>query len=214
MKPHEMLKTFAGSFGAAFAVASMVFIGGMMIASPAFAQGVVSAGVDFAPTLNSVIGTLAVIATAGGGVVIKFLVAYLAGKANLQNTELSALAEEKLNRALNLAIEYAELWMKSQIADPKSQIRNVQFDNFFLEQAVKYAISSIPGWILDHFKLRVNGVIDTARIADMIRARLNKFIPVPVLNSDVIGTASMPIAPMPSAPTSAAAFNAAHETSS
>lgn len=188
MKPQDMLREFArygiGSFVGAF----FVFFGGMMVASPAFAQSVVTAGVDFAPTLNTMIGIFGTIATVGGGIVIKALVTFVAAKTGVKNTELSVLAEDKLDRALFMAINYATVWMKTQVADPNNKlIHDVKFDNFFLEQAVKYALNSIPGWILDHFKLRTaSGEIDTARISDMITARLNKLIPNPVSASDEV----------------------------
>lgn len=181
MKRSTILETFAVNFVGAFAV-TMVALYAML--SPAMAQAVstvstVAAGVDFTPLANNMISALAAVATVAAGVLTTFIGSFLKSKTKMNDAAFEALIADRLNAILLKAIDYAEMRAKLAVADPMSPIKNVHIDNVFMEIAVKYAVNAAPD-IIAYFKLT------NERIADLIRSRLNAYIPTPIANSGII----------------------------
>lgn len=167
------------------AVFLVALIAGMAASWPAWSQvpavdavGAVG-GVDFTSLAEKILAVSVAVLAAASAFISRAAVRWFASKTGLQDSEFEHLAAARVNDILHRGIEYAEGWAKAQISDPKSQIRHVQFDNFFLEQAVKYAVRSMPD-LIGYFKLTED------RIADMIRARINGFIDVPEANSNAL----------------------------
>jgi hypothetical protein len=170
-------------------------------ASPAFAQALVTTtnAVDLTPTANGFIAAAVGVLTAVAGLVSKFAISYLSSKTRINDSALEQLMASRLNDVLNLAIGYADTWMKAEVAKRGSQIQAVQFDNFFLAKAVEYAQSQAGG-LLSFFGL------SQAKLENMIRARMSAFLAVPTANSDVlIPTNALPASPSASAPNIGAA---------
>lgn len=136
----------------------------------------VSGGVDFGPILTQIIGLAAIGLSVGGGFLIRFAVGFLASKANLNNTQLEEMLATRVDFVVNKAIDYAVAWAKTEVADPKSAIRNVQFDNVFIDMAVRYVVSAIPD-TLRKFNLTEEG------IKKLVLARLNAVMGTPAVNS-------------------------------
>lgn len=88
-----------------------------------------------------------------------------------------------MNDILLRAIDHAEMWAKSQVADPNSAIRDVRVDNMFLRVGVEYAMRSAPS-IIQHFGLTPD------RIEAMLKARLNAYVVPPVADSGKIVSVS------------------------
>lgn len=176
MKQNHLALAYA--LGAAFI--------GFMLAAPAFAQTAKAAatgeGVDLSGFALQAISVAVVILTGAAGVVSKFAISFLASKTKMNDSAFEALLASRVDDILNKAIGYAELWAKQQVADPNSDIRHVKIDNLFVRMAVEYAQGSMPDMIA-HFGLT------RERIENMIRARLNSFVPPPVVNSGTVSTA-------------------------
>lgn len=134
----------------------MAALSGFFYASPALAQVLAppetSGGLDFGPIAMSLIGLAAMAITVGGGVLVRFGVSFLSSKTGLSNAMLENLFADRITTAINAGIEYAEAKLKAEVADPKSQIRNVQIDNYFLKLAAEYSMSRYPDAIA-YFKL-------------------------------------------------------------
>src|SRR5882672_2603298 len=144
---------------------------------PALAQAAIPmGGVDFGPLATNTIAVSVMVLTVGAGVVARFLIGFLSSKAGLHDTQAQALLADRVNDILHRAVDYAEAWAKTQVADPNSQIHHVQIDNFFMAQAVRFAMSAMPDLI------KTFGLTE-ARIEAMILARLNPIMPVPAANS-------------------------------
>lgn len=178
--PKNKLVAVAGTHAAAgmmFALA-VIYMG---LTTPAAAQALVqsAAGVDFSPLANNLINAFVVVATVAAGILTKFGSSFLASKTKMNDAAFEALIADRLNAILLKAIDYAEIHMKAEVADPKSAIRDVRIDNFFVRTAVDYAIRSAPD-IISYFKLT------NERIADLIRARLNPYVPAPIADSGSI----------------------------
>lgn len=152
--------------------AAIAAIVGFAVTAPAFAQTAAnlqtgSGGVDLSPLLTSAISLLALVLSGVGGFAIKFLIS----KAKLNDNQFEHLLAKRLDEILTLAIGNAEMYMKEQVNDPSSPIKNVQFNNLFMKIAVQYAMDSMPG-IIQQFGLTPE------RIADMIKSRLNAYVTV------------------------------------
>ena len=179
------MKTSFGHYAAHFVyVAAASFIIGVTIADlPALAQAVVQAvapvatgGVDFGPLAQNIIAAAVMIATVGAGIVGKFVIGFLASKIHMQDSAAEKLASDRVNDILFRAIDYAEAWAKTQVADPTSQIHHVKIDNFFLAKAVEFSMSAMPDLI------KLFG-LTKEKLESMILSRLNAIMPVPVANS-------------------------------
>lgn len=151
--------------------------------APAFAQALAPAqpgrGIDFGPFALNIIDVLAMVATVAAGILSKFAISFLASKTKMTDNQFQALAADRVNDILHRAIEYAEAWAKTQVADPTSQIRNVQIDNFFLATAVNAAKGLMPD-LINYFGLTED------KLKVMILARLNGYIKTPEVNSGVL----------------------------
>lgn len=148
---------------------------------PAWAQGAqtlvsTTGGVDFGPLATNAITACVMFLTVAAGILSKYGVSFMASKMRINDSAAEKLAADRLNDILHRAIDYAEAWAKQQVADPTSPIRHVQIDNFFVAQAVSFALSAAPDLI------QFLGLTET-RIRTMIIARLNSVMPVPEVNS-------------------------------
>lgn len=148
---------------------------------PAWAQGAqtlvsTTGGVDFGPLATNAITLCVMVLTVAAGILSKYGVSFMASKIHVNDSAAEKLAADRMNDILHRAIDYAEAWAKTQVADPTSPIRHVRIDNFFLAQAVGFALSAAPDLI------KLLGLTE-ARIRTMIIARLNSVMPVPELNS-------------------------------
>lgn len=179
-----MIRDFAASFLQSFVLASTVLLAGLYIfVHPAMAQAVTapSGGVDFTPLATQVLTAVTAILGVAATVLTKFAVSWMSSKTKINDTALEKLMADRVDDVLHRAIDYANAWAKAQVADPNSPLKHVQIDNFFLRQAVDYAVKSMPD-LIAYFKLT------DQRIADMIRSRLNSHLATPVPNSGVVVT--------------------------
>lgn len=176
-----------------FAVALVAFAAAFAIFTPMFNQIAVQAatplqaGVDVTPVANNVIQMAVAVLTVAAGVVSTFAVKFLSSKTRMTDTAFEKLMADRVNDILLRAIDYAEMWAKTQVADPNSALRDVRVDNMFVRVAVEYAIRSMPD-LVKYFGLTPE------RITDMVKARLNAFVAPPQENSGVVSTVpqSMP----------------------
>lgn len=168
---------FAYWFFGSFFIATVVFM--VPLAGPAYAQAAAT-GVDFTPLAEQVIAIAVAVLTVAAGFVSRGVIGWLASKTKLQDNQFEALLSSRVHDILQKSIDYAESWAKAQVADPNSPIKNVEINNFFVEQAVKYAMRSMPD-LIKHFSLTED------RISDMIRSRLN-----PVTNTPVVDSGQIP----------------------
>lgn len=156
---------------------------GILLASagPAMAQNLdsFSSGVDFSPLADKVISIAVAVLTGLALFLSRGVSSWIASKTHMQNTAAETQIAANINAILFKAIGYAESWAKRQVADPSSQIKNVQIDNFFVEQAVRYAVKSMPGY-MEYFKLTPE------RVEEMIRSRLNDVMGNPEEDTAVI----------------------------
>lgn len=131
---------------------------------------------DLTPIANELISLAAVAIAAAAGFITRYVIRYLSAKVHLTNSQFETEASEKLSMAINYGINYAMAFLKTKIADPESPIRNITFDNVFIDMAAKYVLSSVPD-ILEHF-----GITED-RLTDMVLSRLNKTLPIPEVDS-------------------------------
>jgi hypothetical protein len=131
--------------------------------SPAFAQ------TDMTPAVLQAIDIAALALTAGGGVLIAFVIRWLASKTKLSDNEFEALLANRLNDILHRAIEHAVVVAKNEVSKPGSGLTAVKFDNFFMSVAVSLAMKSMPD-IIRHFSLTKE------RIEEMIISRLDGYL--------------------------------------
>lgn len=166
-------------------VAALAALIGLMVCGPVFAQsGVALAqnGVDLSPLANNVIAVAVAVLTVAAGVVSKFAVSFLASKTKMSDTAFEKMMADRVGDILLRAIDYAEMWAKTQVADPNSSIRDVRVDNLFVRVAVDYAQRSMPD-LIKYFGLT------RERIEDMIKARLNTYVATPPADSGKVSVA-------------------------
>jgi len=172
---------FAFAFAFIFAAALFTPIFGDVAAHAAGVQ--LAQTVDFSPLANNAITAAITVLTIAAGVVSKFAVSFLASKTRLTDSTFEKLMADRVNDILMRAIDHADMWMKAQVADPQSSIREVRIDNMFIRIAVEYALRSMPD-LIKYFGLTQQ------RIEDMIKARLNSFTDTPTVNSGIVPTAA------------------------
>jgi hypothetical protein len=151
---------------------------GMAQTTPAPAPA--TGGVDFSPLAMQVITIASLALTAIAGWLAKFAVGWLASKTRINDSEAERLLADRVGDILNKSVDYAESWAKAQVADPVSPLKHVQIDNFFVAQATKYAMNSMPD-LIKYFGLTEN------RINDMVRARL-----APIMGDPKADSGSVP----------------------
>jgi len=137
--------------------------------------------VDFTPLASQVIAAVTVVLGVAASVLTKFAVSWISSKTKINDSALEKLMADRVDDVLHRAIDYATAWAKIQVADNNSPLKHVQIDNFFLRQAVDYAVRSMPD-LIKYFNLT------EARIADMIRSRLNVHMEVPKADSGIVKT--------------------------
>lgn len=151
-------------FATAFAVAFPLFV------SMAHAQSIDSIlpdrTVDFTPLIDQVASFAIVALTVLAGVLSRYAASYVSSLTGVKNAEMEALFAAQVNGILIKSIDYAEQWYKEQVANPSTQFTEVRIDNFFLAEAVKYAMRSMPE-LIGYFGLTED------RIRTMILSRLN-----------------------------------------
>lgn len=180
-------------FVTAFVVSFLACLPLIGAASPAFAQSVQQATVDFTPLAMNGITVLGTVALAVGGVITKFLISFLSAKTNVHNVQLEMMVGDRVNAGLNNAINYATTIAKGWVSDPKnSQYMKVEFDNFFIDTAVKYMVAHYGGDI-SYFKLTPE------KIANMVRSRMAPYLANPEPNAGLLQTVDAAPLPAPAA---------------
>jgi hypothetical protein len=130
---------------------------------PAFAQ------TDFTPVAIQVIDVVAMVLTVGGGVLITFVIRWLMSKTRMEDNQFEALLASRANDILHRAIEHAVVVAKNEVNKPGSGLKEVKFDNFFMNIAVNMAMKSMPD-IISYFNLTKE------RIEEMIISRLDGYL--------------------------------------
>jgi hypothetical protein len=171
----DFMKWFMPTFVIAFAFFLQLLING---ASVAWAQVPApgSTGVDFTPFAEQVIAVAVAVLTIMAGIVSKFAISKMASATKMQDSQFEALLADRVNDILLKSIDFAESWSKAQVADANSPLKNVEINNFFVEQAVKYAMRSMPD-LIAYFKLTPD------RLENMVRSRLNGVMGTPKADS-------------------------------
>jgi len=184
LKTFEQQREFARWFLGSFAVA---FILVLLPVAPVLAQSIdavpPTGGVDFTPLAEQAIAVAVTVLTVIAAVVSRYGVSWFASKTKMQDAQMEALLAERVNDILQRSIDYAEMWMKNEVANPNSQIKHVQIDNFFVKTAAEYALNSMPDMV-KFFDLTQQ------RIEDLIRSRLNGITITPVADSSQLKTAT------------------------
>ncbi|MEJ2124314.1 MAG: hypothetical protein P8Y47_05745 [Alphaproteobacteria bacterium] len=160
----KVSKTVMQLLLAAFVLLAMVYVSSNFALAQS-ASAPATGGVDFSPLALQVIALVGFALTAIVGVLARSAVRWLASKARINDSEAERLLADRVSDILAKSVDYAESWAKAQVADPNSPMRHVQIDNFFVEQAVRYALNSMPDLIKQF------GITE-ARLEDMVRARL------------------------------------------
>jgi hypothetical protein len=135
----------------------------LLASSPAFAQ------TDVTPVVMQFIDVIAITLMGGSGVLVAFVIRWIASKTRLADNEFEALLANRLNDILHRAIEYAVVVAKNEVNKPGSGLTAVKFDNFFMNIAVNLAMKSMPD-IIKQFNLTKE------RIEEMIISRLDGYL--------------------------------------
>ena len=154
-------------------------VGWLFVAAAAFAQNLPPAtgtGVDFGPLAMQAISIASVVLAGAGAWVARWAIRFLASKAHVQDTQLEDMLAQRVDYVINKGIDYAEAWAKNEVANPNGKIRNVQFDNVFIEMATNYVVDAIPE-TLSKFNLTPKG------IERRVLARLNALMGTPEADS-------------------------------
>lgn len=163
--------------------AVLLFLASFIVINEAMAQTAApsapTGGVDFSPLANHILSLAIAALTVAAGIVSKFVVSWLSSKTKVHDTQLEQMLADRVHAALMQGIDYAEAKIKSEVADPNSQLKHVQIDNWFVRQAAEYAMTSIPD-TLAYFRLTKD------RIEDMVRARLNGVMATPKADSGTV----------------------------
>jgi hypothetical protein len=141
----------------------LAFLAVLLACSPAFAE------TDVTPIALQAIDVAALALTAGGGILITFVIRWLASKTRMQDNEFEALLASRFNDILHRAIEHAVVVAKNEVSKPGSGLTAVKFDNFFMNIAVSLAMKSGPD-IIKYFNLTKE------RIEEMIISRLDGYL--------------------------------------
>ena len=137
------------------------------------------AAVDFTPLANNAITFIATVLTIAVGILTKFGVSFLASKTKIHDTAFESMMADRVNDILLKAIDYGEAWAKAEVANPNSPIKKVEFNNFIVEQMVKYAMTSMPD-LIKFFNLTEE------RIRAMIMSRLNGYMVAPKADGSTV----------------------------
>jgi hypothetical protein len=184
LKTFEQKREFVLWFTWSFAICFVLVLVPM---APAMAQNIdvvpPSGGVDFTPLAEQAIAVAITVLTVIAGVVSKFGVSWFASKTRMQDAQMEALLAERGNDLLQRSLDYAEMWMKNEVANPNSQIKHVQIDNFCVRTAADYAIASMPD-LIKFFGLT------RERIENLIRSRLNGITVTPIIDSGQVKTST------------------------
>ncbi len=137
-------------------VAALAACIGFTVTAPAFAHmAVVLAqtelpGVDFTPIVTNIWVFFLAVLTAGGSLLIRAGIGFLKSKTKLGDSQFESLLAERADDILHKAIANANMWMKEQIADPDSPIKDVKINNMWMRVAANYANRSMPD-IISYF---------------------------------------------------------------
>lgn len=167
------------------------------IAAPAFAQaarslaadhtGVVLAqtqtGVDFTPIVSNAWTFIVAVLTIAAGFISRALIGWLSSKTKLSDNQFEALLAQRADDILHKAIANANMYVKEQLADPNSAVKNVRIDNMWMRMAAQYANRSMPD-IIKYFGWTAEDV------ADKIKTRLDSYVSVPQENSGIVEISS------------------------
>lgn len=165
-------------------VALMVCVVTFLAVAPAFAQGAAmlaqsSPGVDFTPIVSNLWGFAVAILTLLAGLLTRVVIGWVSSKTKLTDNQFEALLASRADDILHKAIQNADMWMKEQIADPNSPIKNVQVNNMWMRIAAQYANRSMPD-IIRHFGWTPEDVVDK------IKTRLSNYVSMPQADANVI----------------------------
>lgn len=131
-------------------------------------------GIDVTPVVSQVVNIAVLALTVVVGFISKFAVGWLSNKAKVEDQAFKALATERVNQILYHAIDYAEAYIKTEIAKPDNPLKSVQIDNFFVRTAVNYAMKTMSG---DDGLIKIFGLTEED-IKDRILTRLNDRVKV------------------------------------
>ncbi len=137
----------------------------MVVGFPAYA----AEGIDVTPVVSQIVNIVALGLMTAAGFVTKYLIGWLSSKAKIEDQAFKALAAERVNQILYHAIDYAEAYIKTEIAKPDNPLKSVQIDNFFVRTAVQYAMKTMSG---DDGLIKIFGLTEED-IRDRILTRLN-----------------------------------------
>lgn len=138
--------------------------------------GVAFAQVDFTPVANDALEWVNGVALLVASIVSGFVVRWLSTVTGVKNAELEAILARQMNDILNRAIGLAYATAKAKVNDPNSPLREVEFDNIFINMAANYAVKSAPD-IIKKFG------ITRDRLEEMIIARLPDWMTTEQLKS-------------------------------
>lgn len=182
LRTFEQKREFLLWFTCTFLVTFLVFL---LPAFPALAQNIdkvpPSGTVDFTPLAEQAVAVAVTVLTVIAAVISRYGVAWFASKTKMQDAQMEALLAERVNDILQRSIDYAEMWMKKEVSDPDSQIKQVKIDNFFVRTASEYALRSMPD-LVKYFNLTQD------RVEELIKSRLNGITVTPIADSREVKT--------------------------
>lgn len=166
---------------------SMLFAFGIAFAviqpDIAFAQSTV----DVRPALNEFLGWLQSALMVATTTLVAFGIRFVTGKIGLQDSELEASLNARLDEIIHKGIDYAYTTAINEVNKPGSGLEAVKIDNFFLSLVLSYVMDSAPE-IIAWFGLT------PTRIENMIKARL------PAYMGNIPIEGGLPSVPTPAAP--------------
>lgn len=158
---------------------------GFIVTAPAFAQMAVALaqtdvpGVDFTPIVSNVWVFFLAVLTAVGSMLIRAGIAFLKSKTKLGDSQFEVLLAERADDILHKSIANANMWMKEQIADPDSPIKDVKINSMWMRMAANYANRSMPD-IITYFGWTPED------ISDRIKTRLDQYVAVPAADTSIV----------------------------
>lgn len=164
----------------AFAVTAPVF---SHIAYAMAQPAVETPGVDFTPIISNLWVFFVAVLTAVGSLLIRAAIGFLKSKTRLEDNQFEALLASRADDILHKAIGNANVWMKEQIADPDSPIKDVKINSMWMRMAANYANRSMPD-IISYFGWTAEDV------TDKIKTRLDQYVSIPDVDSAVVKVSS------------------------
>lgn len=166
----RLLASFVVTVAAAFAAAVFIIQG--VQAQDALQPPNPGTGVDFAPELLQILDYAGSLLAVALSALVAFLIRFVLGRIGLDNSQLEHNLATRADEILHLAIQNGIMWMKVQVADPNSPVRNVELNNMLLEYIVSQAKRSMPD-IIKRFKWT------DAMVRQVVMSRLDRYFQTP-----------------------------------